>query len=118
MNYRTGKILLITSLLLLPAAWSPAWGEEPAFLYTHIHREGSSVTREESQVEEKTSSKTTTHSDVSVNLPSAPAACVRCFARKTPGAYSRHCEAPRSGNEAIQAAVSDCRGAFSGLLRR
>lgn len=31
MNYRTGKILLITSLLLLPAAWSPAWGEEPAF---------------------------------------------------------------------------------------
>lgn len=74
MNYRTGKILLITSLLLLPAAWSPAWGEEPAFLYTHIHREGSSVTREESQVEEKTSSKTTTHSDVSVNLPSAPAA--------------------------------------------
>lgn len=74
MNYRTGKILLITSLLLLPAAWSPAWGEEPAFLYTHIHREGSSVTREESRVEEKTSSKTTTHSDVSVNLPSAPAA--------------------------------------------
>ena len=62
MNYRTGKILLITSLLLLPAAWSPAWGEEPAFLYTHIHREGSSVTREESRVEEKTSSKTTTHS--------------------------------------------------------
>ena len=74
MNYRTGKILLITSLLLWPAAWSPAWGEEPAFLYTHIHREGSSVTREESRVEEKTSSKTTTHSDVSVNLPSAPAA--------------------------------------------
>lgn len=74
MNYRTGKILLITSLLLLPAAWSPAWGEEPAFLYTHIHREGSSETREESRVEEKTSSKTTTHSDISVDLPSAPAA--------------------------------------------
>lgn len=75
MNYRTGKILLITSLLLLPAAWSPAWGEEPAFLYTHIHREGSSVTREECRVEEReSSSKTTTHSDVSVNLPSAPAA--------------------------------------------
>lgn len=74
MNYRTGKILLITSLLLLPAAWSPAWGEEPAFLYTHIHREGSSVTREESRVEEKTSSKTTTHSDISVDLPSAPSA--------------------------------------------
>lgn len=53
MNYRTGKILLITSLLLLPAAWSPAWGEEPAFLYTHIHREGSSVTREESRVEKR-----------------------------------------------------------------
>lgn len=75
MNYRTGKILLITSLLLLPAAWSPAWGEEPAFLYTHIHREGSSVTREESRVEEReSSSKTTTHSDVSVNLSSAPSA--------------------------------------------
>lgn len=41
MNYRTGKILLITSLLLLPAAFSPARGEEPAFSYTHIHREGS-----------------------------------------------------------------------------
>ena len=75
MNYRTGKILLITSLLLLPAAWFPVWGEEPAFLYTHIHREGSSVTREESRVEEReSSSKTTTHSDVSVNLPSAPSA--------------------------------------------
>ena len=41
MNYRTGKILLITSLLLLPAAFSPARGEEPAFSYTHIHQEGS-----------------------------------------------------------------------------
>ena len=41
MNYRTGKILLITSLLLLPAAFSPARGEEPAFSYTHIHRGGS-----------------------------------------------------------------------------
>ena len=46
MNYRTGKILLITSLLLLPAAFSPARGEEPAFSYTHIHQEGSVSTME------------------------------------------------------------------------
>lgn len=46
MNYGTGKILLITSLLLLPAAFFPARGEEPAFSYTHIHREGSVSTME------------------------------------------------------------------------
>ena len=51
MNYRTGKILLITSLLLLPAAFSPARGEEPAFSYTHIHREGSVSTMETGRVE-------------------------------------------------------------------
>lgn len=51
MNYRTGKILLITSLLLLPAAFSPARGEEPAFSYTHIHQEGSVSTMETGRVE-------------------------------------------------------------------
>lgn len=75
MNYRTGKILLITSLLLLPAAFSPARGEEPAFSYTHIHREGSVSTAETGRVETREkSSKKTTHSDISVNLPSSPAA--------------------------------------------
>ena len=75
MNYRTGKILLITSLLLLPAAFSPARGEEPAFSYTHIHREGSVSAAETGRVETREkSSKKTTHSDISVNLPSSPAA--------------------------------------------
>lgn len=75
MNYRTGKILLITSLLLLPAAFSPIQGEEPAFSYTHIHREGSSTAVSESRTETRAkSSKTTTHSDVSVDFPSAPSA--------------------------------------------
>lgn len=75
MNYRTGKILLITSLLLLPAAFSPARGEEPAFSYTHIHREGSVSTAETGRVETREkSSKKTTHSDISVDLPSSPAA--------------------------------------------
>lgn len=75
MNYRTGKILLITSLLLLPAAFSPARGEEPAFSYTHIHREGSVSTVDTGRVETREkSSKKTTHSDISVNLPSSPAA--------------------------------------------
>lgn len=75
MNYRTGKILLITSLLLLPAAFSPIQGEEPAFSYTHIHREGSSTAVSESRTETREkSSKTTTHSDVSVDFPSAPSA--------------------------------------------
>ena len=75
MNYRTGKILLITSLLLLPAAFSPARGEEPAFSYTHIHQEGSVSTMETGRVETREkSSKKTTHYDISVNLPSSPAA--------------------------------------------
>lgn len=75
MNYRTGKILLITSLLLLPAAFFPARGEEPAFSYTHIHREGSVSTMETGRVETREkSSKKTTHYDISVNLPSSPAA--------------------------------------------
>lgn len=111
MNYRTGKILLITSLLLLPAAWFPVWGEEPAFLYTHIHREGSSVTREESRVEEReSSSKTTTHSDVSVNLPSAPAAGGMVYPylakNKLPGAFVQ-----REGGDAWDYGVS---AAFKG----
>lgn len=111
MNYRTGKILLITSLLLLPAAWSPAWGEEPAFLYTHIHREGSSVTREESRVEEReSSSKTTTHSDISVDLPSAPSAGGMVYPylakNKLPGAFVQ-----REGGDAWDYGVS---AAFKG----
>lgn len=75
MNYRTGKILLITSLLLLPAAFSPVRGEEPAFSYTRVHRESSVSTTETARVETREkSSKKTTHSDMSVNLPSPPAA--------------------------------------------
>ncbi len=80
MNYRTGKILLITSLLLLPAAFFPARGEEPAFSYTHIHREGSVSTMETGRVETREkSSKKTTHYDISVNLPSSPAAEACCI---------------------------------------
>lgn len=100
MNYRTGKILLITSLLLLPAAFFPARGEEPAFSYTHIHREGSVSTMETGRVETREkSSKKTTHYDISVNLPSSPAAGGLLPAVSLPGKErpSRRCSPAQGG---------------------
>lgn len=50
-------------------------GRGTGFSYTHIHREGSSTAVSESRTETREkSSKTTTHSDVSVDFPSAPSA--------------------------------------------